>query len=839
MRIEQLVALIVVAVLLVFLVAPVWCLILLYQIRRRQTRQDEQLERLDHALRRQEVGRRPEMEPAMPGTTTAGVTPARAATAPLPAPPVPVAAPPILVARQPQATAPARAPASGPVPCAETPVPPTPPAPPPRAASEFESKARTALLKVWNWLIVGEEHRARGVSMEFAFASNWLLRLGVLAVVVGIGFFIKYQIDRDLLGPQARVGLSIVAGVVMLAGGLRLLGKQYHLMGQGLIGMGLATLYFSVFASVALFHLVDVIPGFVLMALITCGAGVMAVRLNSMLIAILGILGGYGTPIMLSTGTANFPGLYSYLLLLGAGILGIACQKHWPLLNYLGMIGTYGLGLAAIDKFYTTADFPVVMPFLAAFFVLYSTVIFIFQVANRERASLLELLGLFANAGVFFAAGYHLIDGVYGRAWVAALTLAMALFYVLHIYVFLERRLQDRGLLLGFTALAAFFLTVTLPLILSPAWITASWAVQALIMLWISGKLDSQFLRLLSYAVYLLVLYRFCALDLHRQFAAGPPAGLPWTDYLPLVGERLAMFGVPIGAIAGAWKLLRQPGAKASLALDRANDVRAWVGERWMAQAFVGLSVLMLFVYLQMELDRTCGFLFPPWRLTSLTLVWVGLGAGVLTLCRTAKGLALPALLAAVVAGLLVKLVVFDLAAWNPVYENMCYGGAYSGLDALVRFADLGMIIAFLGVAHSTLRGRDSARAVAVMAAGACLVLLFVYLTLELNTALAHYKPGFRAGAVSILWSLFALALVFAGIRKAARALRYPGLLLFGVGVGKIFFSDLASLDPTYRIAAFIVLGLVLLTGSFVYLKYRQRFQVDPSAPAGTRPPSP
>jgi uncharacterized membrane protein len=83
--------------------------------------------------------------------------------------------------------------------------------------------------------------------MEFAIASQWLLRIGILILVVGVGFFLKYSVDNDLIKPLGRVMLSAAAGLGMLVAGTRLLGKKYHVLGQGLLGGGLATLYFAVF----------------------------------------------------------------------------------------------------------------------------------------------------------------------------------------------------------------------------------------------------------------------------------------------------------------------------------------------------------------------------------------------------------------------------------------------------------------------------------------------------------------------------------------------------------------------------------------------------------------
>jgi uncharacterized membrane protein len=84
-----------------------------------------------------------------------------------------------------------------------------------------------------------------------------------------------------------------------------------------------------------------------------------------------------------------------------------------------------------------------------------------------------------------------------------------------------------------------------------------------------------------------------------------------------------------------------------------------------------------------------------------------------------------------------------------------------------------------------------------------------------------------RAGGISILWSVFALALILCGIRQRVRTVRYVGLGLFAIVVSKVFFADLAQLDAFFRIVAFIILGLLVLAGSFVYLKYKDHFALN------------
>ncbi|MCX7008562.1 MAG: DUF2339 domain-containing protein, partial [Kiritimatiellaeota bacterium] len=702
------------------------------------------------------------------------------------------------------------------------------PPPPPQAPPEFQSKADQVLQRIWNWIVIGEEYRTPGTSWEFAVATNWLLRLGIVIAVIGVGFFLKYSIEHGWIGPMARVTMSVVTGVVMLAGGARLLQKPYHLLGQGLIGGGLAVLYFSMFAAFNFYHLISMVAAFALMAVVTLSAGVMAVRFSSMLIAILGILGGYGTPIMLSTGTVNFPGLFGYLLLLGVGVLGIARLRSWPLLSYLGMLLTYFLALGAIRKYYTAADFPLVLAFLAAFYLLYAAVMILRNLAEREKITILELLGSFANTMLFFGLAYHVITHDNPEKYAALLTLALAAVNILLAYGMLARRQNDRGLLCMFLALAAMFLALTPPLAISKQWITASWALQGLIMLWLAGKLDSRFLRLLACGAYLLAAGRLAVLDFHQQFAAALAENTTWLDYLKILGTRLFEMVVPIAAFGGAWKLLRQPPPKGGLAVERSSDLTS---EAWQPSATIIAAVAavgLLFVYAQFELHHTCAFFYPALAVPSMSIAWFALGLFLLAIVRTSSKFWKLALLAIVSIGIVFKLLMVDMLGWALNSATWIYGTAYPADVAVIRLMDYALCLGLLALAFGQLRGHEVARPLGLVAGYAAIALLFFYLTLELNTALAHFLPASRSGCITLLWAAYALALLIIGLQRTVRSLRFIGLALFGLVIFKVFGHDLAHLDPFYRIIAFIVLGLILLGAALIYLKFRQRFQIAP-----------
>ena len=162
------------------------------------------------------------------------------------------------------------------------------------------------------------------------------------ACVLGLAgiLFLQYSIERGLLSPEIRVALSSLLGAAAVAGSEWLRKKNYSRQADAMAGGGIVVLYAAAWAAHVLYGLIGDSVSFVLMALITLLCGYLSWRRRALSTALLGLIGGFLTPLLLSTGQDRPITLFAYLLILNIGLYAAARARDWPLLSALAMAAT-------------------------------------------------------------------------------------------------------------------------------------------------------------------------------------------------------------------------------------------------------------------------------------------------------------------------------------------------------------------------------------------------------------------------------------------------------------------------------------------------------------------
>ena len=244
--------------------------------------------------------------------------------------------------------------------------------------------------------------------------------IGGLALFLGVAFFVKYSFEHNLIPPELRVAIGFAAGAALVIGGLLLKRKENAITAQTLCATGILVLYAVTFASRAYYHFAffGLIPTFLLMTLITAVAFALAVRLNAIVVAVLGIAGGFLTPVLLSTNQDNPLGLFGYIALLDIGLLALALRQRWNVLPVLGAIGTALMQFAWAAAFFVPEKYFAgnkVLVFMAVFLGFHAIFLAAAAWARRSAKANTELyasaigLGAVAMLSAFYLLSFETV----------------------------------------------------------------------------------------------------------------------------------------------------------------------------------------------------------------------------------------------------------------------------------------------------------------------------------------------------------------------------------------------------------------------------------------------
>lgn len=201
------------------------------------------------------------------------------------------------------------------------------------------------------------------INLEQFMGAKLFAWVGGLALFLGVIFFVKLSIERGWISPELRTAIGFVIGIGLVCGGVVMQRRErYATLAHTLCATGIVVLYGVTFAAHALWRippLNEALVAFAMMTLITAAAFLLAVRLNAQVVAILGMLGGFLTPILCSTGRDNPFGLFSYIALLDIGVLAVAKNKRWLHLTALAAAGTIFMQAGWMTKFFHSSQYAI------------------------------------------------------------------------------------------------------------------------------------------------------------------------------------------------------------------------------------------------------------------------------------------------------------------------------------------------------------------------------------------------------------------------------------------------------------------------------------------------
>jgi len=344
--------------------------------------------------------------------------------------------------------------------------------------------------------------------LESLIGGRWFNRIGIIALLFAISYFLKLAFDNNWIGPAGRVTIGIVLGALMLPWSQWLLGRGYSYFSDGIAGLGEATLFVSVWAGCQYYILFTRQTGFAALVLATAVMAFLALRRDSQPIAFLSLVGGLLTPALMSHGENQQVMLFSYLLILGAAALVVCWHKDWYSLLPLAFITAQLYFWQWYDSFYVRAQFlERTVLFACLFFVLYS-IIPVLHAFRQIEHNFLDLLLVVANA-VALSVPLYVMLWPENRWPLTIFFLVLAAGHVGTAAILPEpgpsRSVVPRFLYLG---LAVTFLTLAIPTRFDGNIITLAFSVEGGALAWIGFRSHGRLLRPAGYFLLLLAAFR-------------------------------------------------------------------------------------------------------------------------------------------------------------------------------------------------------------------------------------------------------------------------------------------------------------------------------------------
>lgn len=619
-------------------------------------------------------------------------------------------------------------------------------------------------------------------------AASWI---GISLVVLGIGFFVAYAIQRQWLGPEMRIMLGLLAGAGLAAAGYVFERKRLPILSRALTAGGGALMYFSVFAARGMYGLIG--SGVAAGGLLAVAAAILALAMlyNSQLVALGALLGAYFVPPLTDSGTRDGIFLLSYIAILNLPVLALGLKRRWQTLYNTSAILTWFAWFAATGDSLSglsNSDWPARLGFAILFFA-QMTVLQLVKLWREEVVRRpLDLARLSLNSCALILAVYLTLEDADQKVWTGGALLLVGLAHMLLAKAARKRLPRFTDDALAFLLGAASCIALALPLQLDGAWVSAGWALEGVLLAWFAARTHSPLLQVAGFTVAVLGWGKAQFFD-PSLYATDPRLFLN----LRFAAGILSAVSLGIQArLAGAWAIRSAP-----LQADR-------IGAIALAAA---ATLVMIEGWLVLGHDSYAGA-----AMGALGMVLLAAGALRIT-ARDGQG-ALNVAARILLAFAAVKVLTYDISGLSRAAAELPFRNMpFFGLCAALLCIPLAM------------RGSPAPRSwpstLRLLSAAA----LVLTVTLEIHRA----REPWTAMAITIWWAVAAMILVGLGFRLRLAHLRWAGLALFAGMTAKALLYDLAELRGLYRIAAFLGAGLLLLALSLVYQRISLRLAAEPA----------
>ena len=486
--------------------------------------------------------------------------------------------------------------------------------------------------------------------------------------------------------------------------------------------------------------------------------------------------------------------LLAYVLVLDVGVLALASFRTWRWFTLLALIGS--LVLFAFWQEELDPSTGLALAGISAIFLIFVGATVAFNLLRKQAGRVFDLVLITLNAAAYYGFSYWLITDA-GWTWMGAFTVAVAAFHVLLAVACRLRGAEQFNLSVFSAGLATVFAVIAVPIALGGPWISVAWGVEGLVLVWMSFPARMRELRWFGYIMFVVSAVWLLASD--------TPDALD-RDLTPFFNEYMISFvaAIILPALAGWLLHLRR------------NDLDP--REQAAIPVFALRSAIFAAVLIPTQVEGI--WIAVGWMAESLFFLWLSFVVRMREMRLFAYGL-----LAATVIRLLAwDTFGVDLETFRPVI-NWRFLAFTAGVATLYSAA-------WLEHRHSSempfqisdIERRAAFPALLGLANLATLWLLSAEIIASADSSLFDLSPDVSDNVaslgLSLLWALYAAALITLGIARRWRWVRLAGLALLAAPVVKLFAFDSRLLEQEYRVIAFLALGLLLVAGGLLYQRY-------------------